>query len=103
MTIFHQGMPTRLTVLGDENLTVSTTSVALDDIPVNGDVLSVFIEVQGAAIRWRATGADALADSGHKLEAGETAMLSINPADLRFIRDTAESTDATLVVDYLGV
>ena len=98
---FIQGVPVRLDVVGSEILTVGTTVQALTP-PADQDIISVFIEVQGNAVRWMAFG-NPTASAGHYLAAGETAVLMLDPDSLRFVRDTAASGDATLVVDYLGI
>ena len=99
--LFHQGQPSRLKVLYSEVITVGTTSAGLNP-PVNGDTLAIFIDCQDAPVRWMASG-EPTSSSGHKLADGDTALLQIDPTGVRFIRDALASTDASIVVDYLGV
>ena len=93
-----------------EDLTVSTAAVGLNDLKVKGNLSSdnlgpgkmAYITNAIAAVRYR-WDADPSSTVGHVLGAGETLWMN-GPCELtnvKFIRHSAETSDAILSVTYL--
>lgn len=102
MAKFHQGQPSRLDALDTEILTVGTEAVGLNP-PAQGNILGVFVEIQGQPVRWMPDGTNPTAATGFLLKKDDTATFFIDPSKIKFIRDAAATGDATVVVAYLGV
>lgn len=97
---------------GYETLTVSTTAVALTQIPVGAHYATIY--VGSNPIRWRADAHDPTATVGMYLGGGGyldwTPWATRDMVDygrmlqsLRFIRDTGANGDATLEVQYFNL
>jgi len=89
-----------------ETITVSTLAIGFTSTTyqVNGQSAprrAVF-SVAGVPIRYRYDGSDPTITVGHYLAVGTTAEIwgVDNIKDIRFIRDTAAGSDATLSVTY---
>lgn len=98
--IFVDGQWQRLVGLGSQQLTVSTSVVSLT-VPA-GTVLRATLRSGGQPIRVRWSGTNPTATAGLYLLKDEEMVIGADPADVRLIRDTTATGDATVEIEYEG-
>ena len=89
--------------LGDEQITIGTTAAGLASVPDGATRAFCTVELtDGEYARFRVSGTAADGSTGHRLGNDDTFVLDSADqlANLSIIRDSAATTDGTLVVTY---
>lgn len=99
---FEQGLMITMSPLGHFSLTASSAAVGLPNLPDLQRLRRVVILPQDNPVRFRDDGTDPTPTTGMKVFSNQFLVYDSSFDVIKFVKDTAATSDVTVLVAYYG-